>query len=74
MMLMNCHISYYSVLKCCQMNWKRENRGKNYAYGNAVGIDTLRSHQEATRGRPMPTAYIYIYADGFAVGIALPPG
>ena len=61
MMLMNCHISYYSVLKCCQMNWKRENRKnkknkKNYAYGKAVGIDKLRSHQEVTRGRAMPTA------------------
>ena len=56
-----CIISYCSVLKCCQMNWKRENREnkknkKNYAYGKAIGIYTPRSYQGLPRGTSMPTA------------------
>ena len=39
-----------------ELEKRKQGIKKNYAYGKAVGIDSLRSHQEATRGRAMPTA------------------
>ena len=64
-----CIISYCSVLKCCQMNWKRENRENN-------NKKTMPTAKPSAYIRPGVTRACHVanYADGFAVGIALLPG